>query len=375
MIEFKGMQIASAWDIYQSFIRPALQLLRGGRFSAPQPDSKGGANTSGGAEVIQENKAQEGELYALLAWLSTIYMGDDDNARCILEYRVKRAELHIFPKLVDVLPPGAVKRLMQTVAVEVTTVKRKKTTGFTQHKDPRDPSKSKSTPITSEWDDKLNLKGQQVISGLTWLVMNQGSDTEEKRIAAIAKTLQDLRILENAEDKRAAALKATADKSGEALAKIRAAVQRLYGDHDTEVHLRAAQYLLKDFVSGSGSNARPAFDVLMESAEAGEWARRIEEAAQNPEVKRQLQEQFQDWLQKKVLSIRESDGARRHQERQRDPDGQTREDKVGNQRRKWRRIYLIGGIILVISLGKGVIDSGKLNALAGSIKALVQQPK
>lgn len=287
MLEFKGMQIASAWDIYQSVVKPALNAFRG-RGNTPSAESKkSGAET--GSETIQENRAQEGELYALLAWLSTIHMDDGDNARSILEYRVKRTELHIFPKLVDALPPGAVKRLMQTVAVEVTTVKRKKTTGFTQHKDHKDPSKSKQTPITSEWDDKLNLKGQQVISALTWLVTNQGSDTEDKRIAAIAKTLKDLRILENAEDRAMAAAKATADKAGE----WQRQWKEYYGKHDTALHELAA-LLATD---------RETLRRITESERAKELRAAVEAA---PEGERRARhEAYQLYLQEMVRHFRD----------------------------------------------------------------------
>ncbi len=291
--------------------------------NAPPTEPK----SQSGTETISENKVQEGELYALLAWLSTIHMDDTNNSRCILEYRAKRTELHVFPKLVDALPPGAVKRLMQTVAVEVTTVKRKKTTGFTQHKDSRDPSKSKQTPITSEWDDKLNLKGQQVIGALTWLVMNQGSDTEDKRIAAIAKTLQSLRILDNLEDKTAAGTRAAKDKADEVWAKLK----DWYGDYDSRVHV---------FLATVATN-RETVNRILSSPEAIRLMAAIEAAP--AEQKRQCHEAFQAFLLQRVREIQNPDSPAiaRHQAReagQSTPEERARKDV-------WLTKLLIGIII------------------------------
>ncbi len=209
-----------------------------------------------GPQVISENREQEGELYALLAWLSTLYMAD---GTCALEYKVAATEAHIFPKVVAALPPGAIKRLMQTVAVEVTTIKRKKTTGFTQHKDPKDPTgqRTRETPIVSEWDEKLNQKGAQVISALTWLVTS-GKGAEAKRIKAVAETLQSLHILDNLEDKAAVAAKAAADKASAFGTKV----VGWCNDHETGIHIGLAEVAIGKENVARILAGRPAQELL-----------------------------------------------------------------------------------------------------------------
>jgi hypothetical protein len=118
---------------------------------------------------------------------------------------------------------------MQTIAVEVVSVKVKKTTGFTDVKDPKDPSKMKKAPVYSEWEDMRNIKGEQIANAVTWLV-TIGPGTETERIEKVAKSLQDIHILDNAKDATAAGLKATADKA-EQLAKLGAK------QIDTRMHL------------------------------------------------------------------------------------------------------------------------------------------
>lgn len=290
-----------------------------------------------GPEVIQENKAQEGELYSLLAWLSTLHVDDSDNSPCILEYRVKRAENGIFPKLVDALPHGAVRRLMQTVAVEVTTVKRKKTTGFTQHKDPKDPGKSKQTPITSEWDDKLNLKGQQLINAITWLVVNEGSDTEDKRIAAIAKKLQSLTVLENAEDKAAAAFKATNDKRKEVWQQIKD--WWIKGNRDTRIHTAWAKVVLNDDV---------AIQRILTSQGALEIWSQIQAHEGDPAKQRPYHEALQSYIWKMVEEF-QSPAIQRDRDRQRDT---TKPLLKWLKRAPWTLIIwgLLGILVLLIAL-------------------------
>lgn len=240
MLEFKGMQIASLWDLYQSFGRPALEMLRRGNGRAAETKP---ADASAGTETLKENAAQLGELYALIAWLSSMQM---DDGKSILDYRAKgKGEIKLFPMLITALPPGAVKSLMRTVAVEVMTVRTKETTGFTRHADPKDPAKpGKETPVVSEGERKFNEKGPQVIGALTWLIKNQNEDTDEKKVEAVAKILIDLRLLENFEDKRDAAVK----KAAKTLGDLKEAGLKWWYDgyRDTWIQIKWAGWVLGD---------------------------------------------------------------------------------------------------------------------------------
>ena len=174
-------------------------LMRGYRYlkgtGGQSPVTKG-TEPPKGTEVIQENKAQEGELFALLAWLQSLWIDGKTRA---LDYRPKPEEAHFFPAIVAALPNGAAKRLMQTTAVKVETVKMKKTTGFTEVRDPKDPSKVKKTPVFAEWEEQRNITGEQIANALTWLV-TIGQGTEAERIKAVADILQSLTILKNSTD-------------------------------------------------------------------------------------------------------------------------------------------------------------------------------
>ncbi|MGB4834342.1 MAG: hypothetical protein WBP40_04895 [Candidatus Moraniibacteriota bacterium] len=205
----------SAYDIFQDGW-PLLRRLFSGRSPAKKEAApKHSDSDGGGSETITENAAQAGELYSLLAWLSSLWIDDKTRA---LEYRPKPAEAFIFPRVVAQLPPGAINRFMQTIAVEVVPVKYKKTTGFTEVRDPQNPSKVKKPPIFAEWEDMRNVKGEQIANAVTWLVtVAQG--TEDERVAAVAKALQDTHVLDNIKDEAAAGLKATAEKT-EQLAKV-----------------------------------------------------------------------------------------------------------------------------------------------------------
>lgn len=258
----------SGGDLLQA-AKAAAEFFQGRKSNAaPQPKA---AAADHGPQAIDENKRQQGELFALHGWLSSLWIDDKTSA---LEYRVKPDEAHIFPKIVAALPSGAIRRLMQTIAVEVTVIKRKKTTGFTDVKDPRDPAKVKKAPILSEWEETMNLKGQQVVSALTWLVIKDASPKEDERIKAVAETLQSFRILDNLED-------TAKDKADEVWSKLKT----WYGDNDSRIHV---------FLAKVATN-RETVNRILASPRAEELWRAVETAA-TPEEKRERHEVFQAYL-------------------------------------------------------------------------------
>lgn len=307
-----------------------------GKREATPKSSEGGP---GGPETIAENASREGELNSLHIWLSTLWV--DDATRAI-NYQVKPEECDLFEKIVAKLPNGAITMLLRTIAAEVTPIHHQKTTGNTEIEDPKNPAKVKQIPILVKWEELTGLKGQQVVNALTWRA-TVGQGTEDERVEAVAKTLLGMHVLDNAKDTAAAGLNATKEKA----AKVWGRLREWYGEHDTDIHLTTARYLLKDYKIGEGSDARPAIDVLLESDEALEWIQKIDAAEENPAEQRELQEGMQLWLQEKVLAIRKCKGALRDQERRQNTSGQTNAER---SERQWRFIYIVGGLAILTVL-------------------------
>lgn len=186
--------ILSGGDIAQ-LAKAGWDMIQGKRKLSPETDHAKGTDQT---NVIKENKDQEGELYAIHGFLLSY-------GRKAVDYAIPDDENHIFIEIVQQLKPGAIKRLMQTLAVEVKTVKHKKVIDEKVVPDPQDPRKTKKLPETEEWEDKVNLKGPEVIRGLTWLVQNPGRAMKEKseleRITWVVGVLETFGIFSNMEDK------------------------------------------------------------------------------------------------------------------------------------------------------------------------------
>lgn len=186
--------VLSGGDLAQ-LAKAGWDMVQGKRRLSPETDpSKGGDHTS----VIKENKGQEGELYAIHGFLLSY-------GRRAVDYEIPSGQEHVFVEIVKQLKPGAIKRLMQTLAVEVKTVKHKKVIDEKTVPDPQDPKKMKKLPETEEWEDKINLKGPEVIRGLVWLVQNPGGERqgkpESERIAWVVEALETFGVFSNIEDK------------------------------------------------------------------------------------------------------------------------------------------------------------------------------
>ncbi len=186
--------LLSGGDIAQ-LVKGGWDMVQGKRKQSPETDpAKGSDHTT----VIKENKGQEGELYAIHGFLLSY-------GRRAVDYEIPSGQEHVFYEIVKQLKPGAIKRLMQTLAVEVKSVKHKKVIDEKVVPDPQDPKKTKKLPETEEWEDKINLKGPEVIRGLVWLVQNPGSERqgkpESERIAWVVEVLETFGVLSNIEDK------------------------------------------------------------------------------------------------------------------------------------------------------------------------------
>ena len=220
--------------------------------------------------IIKENKDQEGELYAVHGFLLSF-------GRKAVDYNFPDEENHIFVKIVEQLKPGAIKRLMQTLAVEVKTVKHKKVLDEKIVPDPQDPRKTKKLPETEEWEEKINLKGPEVIRGLTWLVQNPGREMkdrpESERIAWVVGILETFGVFSNLED-----------KAKDFWSQLTSKAQETFGSVDTLMHIAKAiertnwevvQWLLN---SPEGKRLKAAVKSAPEGAEkkaAGEKLQRF----------------------------------------------------------------------------------------------------
>ncbi|MFZ1655074.1 MAG: hypothetical protein WBO92_03060 [Candidatus Moraniibacteriota bacterium] len=187
--------------------------------------------------------------------------------------------------------------------------------------------------------DRTNPAGKLIIRFLTDIQPQDAVDL-----------LTDTTIVNTRMDTTTATARAAKDNA----AKVWGRLCEWYGEHDTEIHVAAATYLLRDYKIGEGSDARPAIEVLLGSDEALEWIQRIDAAEATPVQQRELQEGMQKWLQEKVLAIRQRKGALRNQERQRNSDGRTDEER---SQRQWRWIYIVGSIAIAAVLTMGGIQA------------------
>ncbi len=172
---------------------------------------------------ITANKAMKDEareLHALLAAMS----GDNTG----INYVPKASEFWIPAAIATRLKPGAVKKLFDSFATEVVTVRHSEIKSYTQHEPDPNGKPRKETPIKEEYSSEMNHLGPQIIRGLVWLAVKSqastdipappaGTDPKLKGVIYVVGFLETSRLLENAEDK----LTATGEK-GKALAAIAA---------------------------------------------------------------------------------------------------------------------------------------------------------
>lgn len=247
----------------------------GDLFTGRKPNVSGDSKTTpeGGAAgptTVKENAAQIGELYALHGFLASY--GDEP-----FEYKIPKTENHVFVEIVRRLKDGATKRLMQTLAAEVNSVKHRKVVGETKIKDPKDPEKFKNVPETEEWERQFNEKGPQIIRGLVWLVKYPGgkmeAEPEEKRIDWVVSVLEDFKIFDNLKD-----------QATDFFTEVREFSTKTFGSADMWLHLGMAWWytnwdtVQEQLNSAEGKRLKAAIKSAPEGAErktAGEKLQRF----------------------------------------------------------------------------------------------------
>lgn len=191
------------------------------------------------ASDITANKAMKDEARELHALLEA--MSSDNTG---INYVPKASEFWIPAAIAARLKPGAVKKLFDSFATEVVSVRHSEVKGYTQHEPDPNGKPRKETPIKEEFTSEMNHLGPQIIRGLMWLAVKSqasadipappaGTDPKLKGVIYVVGFLETSRLLENVDDKLTAAgekgkaLAAFAAKNTDTLAHLVMAFRKL----------------------------------------------------------------------------------------------------------------------------------------------------
>lgn len=244
MLEFKGVQIASLFDIYQSIVRPLLQMLRGRAPSLP-PETAGGKDDNlKGPETVAENKRAADEALELHTLLKGMRIDADGTPATW--YQPKPEEFWIFPAIVVRLKPGARKKALDILATKLVDKDYERIAGYTVH-GPDSKGKSRAdTPDMERWRDKDNIQGVEIINGLTWfaiqaqasmvITLDPGMTREMKGVEFVVKFLERTRLYDNVEDTLAA--------GKESIQEVWNKLMKALGGYDTGLHMLFARIVV-----------------------------------------------------------------------------------------------------------------------------------
>lgn len=187
------------------------------RPAAPAQQSATAANTQPEApSEVKANRAMADEAFELHALLEvTTVRGYPATA-----YKLRAADFWIVPVIAHRLRPGAVKKLFDAFATQVTTVSRKETVDWTVHAPGPNNKTRPDTPVEKTWAEELNYMGPRIVRGLVGLAVQAqaspevkkkpGGTEREKGVDFVVDFLSDSQLLKNGSDSAAIATEETA---------------------------------------------------------------------------------------------------------------------------------------------------------------------
>lgn len=242
MFNFNSPVVQTIFKMFaaKEFGEQVVNIVSG--FLGGRVKSSARADTPATQEAPKDVDANKGmkdearELHALLEAMSGHNTG--------INYTPKPSEFWIPVAIAARLKPGAVKKLFDSFATEVVSVKHSEIAGYTQHEPDPGGKPRKETPIKEDFTSEINHLGPQIIRGLVWLAVKSqtspdipappaGTDQKLKGVCYVVSLLETSRLLENTDDKLAAAgdkgkaLAAIAAKNTDTLAHVAMAYRKL----------------------------------------------------------------------------------------------------------------------------------------------------